>query len=98
MPFGAPRRAAVEAMLIMLPRFLLMKCLAASRAISIAPVTLVAMTASKAARSISTRGLNTPYAGVVHQNIEIAKLRQDLAIGPLDVRFFGHIGMDRKCA
>src|ERR1035438_6976206 len=55
-----PRKPAVEEMLMMLPRFRVMKILAAPRVINIAPVTLVAKTASKLARSKSTRFLNTP--------------------------------------
>ena len=44
----------------MLPRFCWMKCFAASRPMSMAPVTLVVNTASKLARSISTSFLKTP--------------------------------------
>jgi hypothetical protein len=40
-PFAAPRTPAVEPMLMILPRFRSIKCFAASRDISIIPMTFV---------------------------------------------------------
>ena len=71
-----------------------MKCLAASRAISIAPVTLVAKVRSKLARSKSTSFLKVPRPGVVDQDVEIAEFFQNLAHGALDVGFLGYVGLD----
>ena len=60
---------------MMLPRLRLMKILAASRAISMAPVTLVAKTASKSVLFDFDQGLEDADAGVVDQDVEIAELR-----------------------
>ena len=56
---------------------------------SMAPVTLVANTASKWPRSMSTSALEHAEARVVHEDVEWTKRLEDLAIRPFDVRLAG---------
>ena len=71
------------------------KIFAASRAISIAPVTFVANTASKFLAVEIHEIFEDSGAGVVHENVEIAEFFHEFAIGPLDIRLDRHVGVNR---
>ena len=71
-----------------------MKILAASRVISMAPVTLVAKTASNFCELHFHQRLEDAAAGVVHQNVEVAELFENFRVGALNIRFLGDVGLD----
>ena len=78
----------------MLPRLRATKILAASRAISMVPLTLVANTRSKSSRDEIRQRLEDAEPGVVDQHVEIAEPLHDLAIRALDVVFQADVGLD----
>ncbi len=80
--------------LMMFPLLRSMKCFAASRDMSIVPVTLVWKTASNFARSISTSGLRTPKPALLTRMSRWLELLEQLAIGSLDVVFIAHVGLN----
>ena len=81
-------------MFTMFPRLREMKCLAASRAISMAPGDVGGEGALEAREVEIHQFLEEAQAGVIDQNVEIAEFVQNLANGALDVGFLGHVGMD----
>ena len=81
-------------MLTMLPRLREMKCFAASRAMSIVPVTLVANTASKLSRSVSTSGLNVPKPALLTSTSRCPNALMSSCVGADHVCFAGHVGAD----
>ena len=82
----------------MLPLFRSTKCFAASRDISIVPVTLVWKIASNFARSISTSERRSPKPALLTRMSRWPNLLEELAIRALDVVFAADVGLDRMGA
>jgi hypothetical protein len=80
-------------MLIRLPRLRSLKSLAASRDISMTPVTLVAKTASKLARSWSTSSLRTPMPALLIRTSRSPSFLFDLPKSPQHVGLVRHVAL-----
>ena len=61
---------------------------------SIMPTTFVCRIASKLAAIHLKQGTALAECSIVHQDIEVAELFEELAIRPSDVRFLADVGVD----